>query len=136
MDHENTDWFHPSFESLRDASIALINRSTSSGTFLVTDIPETEKSYGLYRDGDFVLLLRGENWNDITQSSIHRKLSTGGYAIFGIDTDRVFMSLYDLVEYYRRNPPPELQTELVEPLLSCASCRKCRHSTESTDTDG
>jgi hypothetical protein len=126
IDYQNVEWFHPSFVSLKEATMALVHSSETSGSFLVTDIPETEQSYGLYQNGDYVLLLRGEDPTDVFQSSIHRQSRTGGYVLFGIKTERIFSSLSELVNYYWENPPLEFQFDLKEPLKSCSKCKKCR----------
>lgn len=131
--HINEVWFHPSFASLTEAAIALIKMSNVYGSFIVTDIPDAEKSYGLYRDGDYILLLRGTKQWDVFQSAIHRQFSTGGYMLFGVNSDRVFESLYDLINYYRLHPASDLQANLTEPLQSCNKCRKCRSAIVKVD---
>jgi len=131
--HCNEDWYHPSFTSLTEAAIALIKMSNSCGSFMVTDIPEAEKCYGLYREGDYILLLRGIKQWDVFQSAIHRQFKPEGYILFGIKSDRVFESLHELVNYYCQNPPPELQANLTEPLKSCNICRKCRLDVTKSD---
>jgi hypothetical protein len=116
-DHENEEWFHPSFESLQDACKALYVRS--SGTFLVTDLPESEKSFGLYGDDSYVLLLRGQTGN----SSYVIRHQSNGYMISG--TDHIFSSLRELISHFQDNSLPESEARLSETLGTCRRCRRC-----------
>ena len=132
-EHENKDWFHPSYDSIKDAAVALINTPQANNeTYLVTNIPESEKSYKLYRDGNFVLLVRGKNSSNISQFIIQRQntTSTAGYVISG--STRIFSSLYELVNYYSQMTSPDLQAKLSEPLRSCKRCRRCSSRSEDT----
>ena len=58
---------------------------------MVTDIPDAEKIYGLYRDEDYILLLRGIKQWDVFQTAIHRH--PGGYILFGINCVYTLLSV-------------------------------------------
>ena len=82
--HEDKDWYHPDFTSMRDAYIAMINMSSSDGMFLVTNIPQKDQSYGLYpKSSCYIILRRGLRCRDITVSVIHYEENKRGLMISG-----------------------------------------------------
>ena len=87
----------------------------------MTDIPESEKSFALYGNDSYLLLLRGQS--GVSASVIRTQPGDGGYTISG--TDRVFSSLRELITYFQDNSLPESQARLSETLETCRRCRRC-----------
>merc|ERR1719400_1542478 len=79
--HEDQDWYHPEFKSLRDSYLAMFNRTSMEGTFMVTNIPESEKSFGLYKDGNYLILRGGAISREVTVSVVRKDESGENFVI-------------------------------------------------------
>ena len=116
------DYFHGDFKAMRDSYISIINRASSDGVFLVTNIPDEEKSKGYYKHGSYVILRRGEKCSDISIWIIIERKKL--YNVSG--SNQQFSSLTELVQHYQENHLPNSDSILVEPLETCYRCRRCR----------
>ena len=126
--HEDEEWFHPEFNSMRDSYLAMVNRTSMDGTYMVTNIPEAERSYGLYENGSYIILRGGAKSKDVTFSVIRKEEIGEGFVISG--TDQVFPSLFELINHFQQNPLPHSNNTLSEPLKHCSigeskRCRRC-----------
>ena len=126
--HEDQDWYHPEFKSLRDSSLAMYNRTSMEGTFMVTNIPESERSFGLYKDGNYLILRGGAMSREVTISVIRRDESGENFVVSGIDQG--FPSIFELVEHFKQNNLPGIDKSLVEAFKRCSisenkRCRRC-----------
>ena len=117
------DWYHPRFKSMRDAFIAMVNNANSEGTYLVTNVPDAERSYGLCNKDSYVVLRRGARCRDISCSVILYDENGGGFMISG--TNQAFPSVSELIQYFQQNPLPNSDNTLGNPLLMCNRCTKC-----------
>ena len=125
---DDQDWYHPEFKSLRDSYLAMFNRTTMEGTFMVTNIPESERSFGLYKDGNYLILRGGAISREVTVSVIRKDESGENFVISGID--QVFSSIFELVEHFKQNNLPGVNNTLVEAFKRCSinetkRCRRC-----------
>ena len=126
--HEDQDWYHPEFKSLRDSYLAMFNRTSMEGTFMVTNIPESEKSFGLYKDGNYLIIRGGAISREVTVSVVRKDKSGENFIIPGID--QVFASIFELVEHFKQNNLPGIDNTLVEAFKRCSinenkRCRRC-----------
>ena len=96
--------------------------SKMEGTYLVTNMPEAEKSYGMYGKDSYVILQSGAKARDVEKSIVYKKINKK-FKISGIDQE--FSSVYLLIQHFKQNPLPESGKTLVEPLPACKRCRRC-----------
>ena len=127
-DHKDQDWYHPEFKSMQNSYLAMYNRTSMEGTFLVTNIPEAERSFGLYKDGSYIILRGGAISRDVTVSVIRKDESGENFFVSGID--QVFPSIFELVEHFKQNNLPGIDNTLVEAFKRCSinenkRCRRC-----------
>ena len=120
--HDLERFFHPNFKTMRDSYIAMINRANSEGVYLVTNIPEAEKSDGYYKNGTYVILRRGTKCSNISIWVVYE--SEGSLTISG--SDRKFSSLFQLIQYHQQKNLPNSESRLIEPLETCYRCEKCK----------
>ena len=126
--YEDEDWYHPEFSSMRDAYLAMVNRTNMEGTYMITNIPEAERSYGLYEIDSYVILIGGATSRDVSSSVIRKDESKEGFLVTG--ADRTFSSLFELIHHFKHNPLPDSENVLVESLKRCSinenkRCRRC-----------
>lgn len=139
--HESQDWYHPEFKSARDARFAMINRtSQEEGTFMITNVPEEEKAYRLYGNGNYLILRGGTRSGDVTFYIINKKENDEGFVLCSINLEvlchQVFPSIYDLVEFFQQKTLPGTNSTLAKSLKTCKiqinkRCRKCRSEEDS-----
>jgi len=122
VNHQHQSYFHVNFIKMRDAYIAIINRANTEGEYLVTNIPDVEKSDGYYKHGSYVILRRGTKCSEISIWIIHK--ADGFLNIFG--SDQKFLSLFELIQYHQENTLPNSDKKLIEPLETCYRCERCR----------
>ena len=122
VNHQHQSYFHGNFKNMRDAYIALINRANTEGVYLVTNIPDVDKSDGYYKHGSYVILRRGRKCSEISIWIIYEAdglLNTSG-------SDQKFSSLFELVQYHQEETLPNSDKKLIEPLVTCYRCERCR----------
>jgi len=122
VNHKHQSYFHGNFKKMRDAYIALINRANTEGVYLVTNIPDVDKSDGYYKHGSYVILRRGTKCSEISIWMIYEVdgfLNTSG-------SDQKFSSLFELVQYYQEDTLPKSDKKLIEPLVTCYRCERCQ----------
>merc|ERR1739844_769308 len=76
--HEEQDWYHPGFEKVQQAIQAMKNMANLDGTYLVTNVPNTETEA-------YIIVRRGEKCSDIGYCIIEYN---SGFKISG--TENVF----------------------------------------------
>ena len=120
--HQYQSYFHGNFKKMRDAYIAIINRANTEGVYLVTNIPDVDKSDGYYKHGSYVILRRGTKCSEISIWIIYE--ADGFLNISG--SDQKFSSLFELVQYHQEETLPNSDKKLIEPLVTCYRCERCR----------
>merc|ERR1712038_1028437 len=139
ISHEEQEWYHPGFEKLPQAIQAMKNMANSEGTYLVTNMPNTETD-------TYIIVRRGEKCSDIGYcivEYIHQNVKDTGFKIHG--TENVFPSVFHVIEHSKMNPipiipveenesPPTSDKTLTDPLPLCRRCRRCS-SREDRNTD-
>ena len=137
--HEEQEWYHPGFEKVQQAIQAMKNMANLDGTYLVTNVPNTETEA-------YIIVRRGEKCSDIGYcivEFIHQNVNNSGFRISG--TEIAFPSLFQVIEHSKMNPipiipveqnesPPTLDKTLTDPLPLCRRCRRCS-SREDRNTD-
>ena len=107
---------------MRDSYIAMINRANSEGVYLVTNIPEADKTDGYYKNGSYVILRRGAKCSEISIWIIYEHddcLKVSG-------SERQFSSLFQLIQYHQQKNLPNSESRLIEPLETCHRCERCK----------